>query len=58
MAAAAVAGGADGLIIEVHNDPAHAKCDGPQSITPAVFDSLAKKLKRIHDITRGDREYD
>ncbi|MDO4619930.1 MAG: 3-deoxy-7-phosphoheptulonate synthase [Lachnospiraceae bacterium] len=49
MAQAAVAAGADGLIIEVHNDPAHAKCDGPQSITPDAFDSLAKRLHRIKD---------
>ena len=34
LALAAVAAGADGLIIEVHNDPAHAKCDGQQSLTP------------------------
>lgn len=34
MSLAAVAAGADGLIIEVHNDPPHAKCDGAQSITP------------------------
>ena len=50
MARAAVAGGADGLIIEVHNDPAHAKCDGPQSITPAAFDTLAGELMRIHAV--------
>ena len=34
MALASAAAGADGLIIEVHNDPAHALCDGPQSLTP------------------------
>jgi 3-deoxy-7-phosphoheptulonate synthase len=44
MAMAAIAAGADGLIIEVHNDPAHALCDGAQSITPAQFDDLMKKL--------------
>ena len=54
MARAAVAGGADGLIIEVHNDPAHAKCDGPQSITPAAFDTLAGELMRIHDVIGGE----
>lgn len=53
MARAAVAGGADGLIIEVHNDPAHAKCDGPQSITPAAFDTLAGELMRIHAVIGG-----
>ena len=40
MSLAAVAAGADGLIIEVHNDPPHALCDGAQSITPAQFDTL------------------
>ena len=54
MARAAVAGGADGLIIEVHNDPAHAKCDGPQSITPAAFDTLAGELMRIHAVIGGE----
>ena len=42
MALAAVAAGADGLIIEVHNDPRHALCDGAQSITPDAFDSLSR----------------
>lgn len=41
MALAATAAGADGLMIEVHNDPAHALCDGPQSLTPEAFDELA-----------------
>ena len=41
---AAVAAGADGLIIEVHNDPAHAKCDGQQSLTPKKFDDLMGKV--------------
>ena len=44
---AAVAAGADGLIVEVHNDPAHALCDGAQSITPKMFDTLAKKLSAV-----------
>ncbi len=48
IAPAAVAAGADGLIIEVHNDPAHAVCDGPQSIKPDAFDALAKKLHGLH----------
>ena len=50
MARAAVAAGADGLIIEVHNDPAHALCDGPQSITPSAFETLAKEVHQIHDL--------
>ena len=49
MACAACAAGADGLIIEVHNDPPHAKCDGPQSITPASFASLAEKLTAVKE---------
>lgn len=48
-APAAVAAGADGLIIEVHNDPAHAVCDGPQSIRPETFDALSKHLHALHD---------
>lgn len=47
MAMAAAACGADGLIIEVHNDPAHAKCDGPQSLTPEAFDDVAKSVAQI-----------
>lgn len=48
LAMAAVAAGADGLIIEVHNDPAHALSDGAQSLTPAQFDKTAKKLFALH----------
>ena len=44
LAMAAVAAGADGLIIEVHNDPPHALSDGAQSLTPAQFDAVANKL--------------
>ena len=47
LAMAAVACGADGLIIEVHNDPPHALCDGAQSLTPEEFDSVGKKVNRI-----------
>ena len=47
LAMAAVAAGADGLIIEVHNDPAHALSDGAQSLTPAQFDKVAKKLFKL-----------
>lgn len=49
MALAAVAAGADGLIIEVHNTPQYALCDGPQSITPEVFHNLAQRLQRVHE---------
>ncbi|QEK13591.1 3-deoxy-7-phosphoheptulonate synthase [Crassaminicella thermophila] len=50
LAKAAVAVGADGLMIEVHNDPANAKCDGQQSIKPERFKSLIKSIKKIADI--------
>ena len=43
----AVAMGADGLIIEVHNDPPHAKCDGAQSQTPAQFAETMRELEKI-----------
>ncbi len=46
-ALAAVAAGADGLIIEVHNDPAHALCDGPQSLTPKNFDRLMRSIDAL-----------
>lgn len=54
MSKAAIAAGADGLIIEVHNDPEHALCDGQQSIKPKKFDALMKKLKAIAAVE--DRE--
>ncbi|HIR84654.1 MAG TPA: 3-deoxy-7-phosphoheptulonate synthase [Candidatus Galloscillospira excrementavium] len=47
MSLAAVAAGADGLIIEVHNDPKNALCDGAQSITPDDFAALMPKLARL-----------
>lgn len=47
MSLAAVAAGADGLIIEVHNDPAKALCDGPQSLTPEAFDDLCGSINAI-----------
>lgn len=47
MAMAAVACGADGLLIEVHNDPIHALCDGQQSLTPEAFDDLVKSVQNI-----------
>ena len=46
MALAAIAAGADGLMIEVHNNPEKALCDGPQSLTPDMFDSLMGKIRR------------
>jgi 3-deoxy-7-phosphoheptulonate synthase len=50
MSKAAIAAGADGLIIEVHNNPAKAKCDGQQSLTPEAFANLITKLKAIAEI--------
>ncbi|MBQ8552330.1 MAG: 3-deoxy-7-phosphoheptulonate synthase [Clostridia bacterium] len=47
MAMAAAACGAEGVMIEVHNDPANALCDGPQSLTPEQFDAVVKKVKAI-----------
>ncbi|MBE5968955.1 MAG: 3-deoxy-7-phosphoheptulonate synthase [Lachnospiraceae bacterium] len=49
MALAAVAAGADGLMIEVHNDPPKALCDGAQSLTPAQFDEVAVKVRKIQE---------
>ena len=56
MSLAAVASGADGLMIEVHNDPKHALSDGAQSLTPDQFDILAQKafaLKKAYDEING-----
>ena len=49
MALAAAACGADGLMIEVHNDPPHALCDGPQSLTPEQFADVAKAVGKIRE---------
>ena len=46
LAKAAVAAGADGLMIEVHNNPAEAKCDGAQSLTPDQFDELMQFIRK------------
>ena len=50
MALAATACGADGLIIEVHNDPENAACDGAQSLTPEQFDDLVKGTRQIRKV--------
>ena len=49
MAAAAVASGADGIMVEVHNNPACALCDGAQSLTPAQFHELSARMRRIRE---------
>ena len=53
MAMGAVAVGADGLMIEVHNDPPRAKCDGAQSVTPDAFDKLAADVMRLRAAVKG-----
>lgn len=50
MAYAATACGADGLIIEVHNDPPHALCDGAQSLRPENFAEISKKIDAIRGV--------
>ena len=52
MAYASTAAGADGLIIEVHNDPPHAMSDGQQSLTPKRFAALNKRLTELHELVR------
>ena len=49
LSLAGTAAGAHGVIIEVHNDPEHALCDGPQSLRPEAFDKVAKKIFKLHD---------
>ena len=50
VSVAAAAIGADGLIIEVHNDPPHAKCDGAQSQTPEMFAATMKKVNAVRGL--------
>ena len=56
MALAAAAAGADGLMIEVHNDPAHAKSDGAQSLTPEAFDKVAREVRSLRAALRAQEE--
>ncbi len=53
LAIASAAIGADGLMIEVHNDPAHALSDGAQSLTPEQFDVVAKKVFKLHEALKS-----
>ena len=53
MALAAAACGSDGLIIEVHNDPIHALCDGAQSLRPEQYDELARAVGRVREAVRA-----
>jgi len=50
MSLAAAACGADGLMIEVHNDPIHALCDGAQSLTPEQYDEVARKVFALREV--------
>jgi 3-deoxy-7-phosphoheptulonate synthase len=50
MARAAIAAGADGLIVEVHHDPDHALSDGAQSLYPAQFDELVRQIRTIAEV--------
>jgi len=56
MSKAAVVAGADGVIIEVHNNPAQALCDGQQSITPVQFSQLMEKLKKLIELEGKKQE--
>jgi len=47
MAMAAAVAGADGIMVEVHNDPPNALCDGAQSLTPDAFDDVAKAVLEV-----------
>lgn len=50
MAKAAVAAGADGLMVEVHNNPECALCDGAQSLKPEKYDTLLHQVKQIAEV--------
>ena len=52
MAAAATAAGADGIMVEVHNNPSCALCDGAQSLTPAQFDDVSRRVRIIREVVR------
>ncbi len=51
---ASVAIGAHGLLIEVHNNPMEALCDGPQSLTPEEFKVLSQRVKKIHQLMKEE----
>ncbi len=51
MSRAAVVAGADGVMVEVHPDPEHAKCDGPQSLDPPEFEDLMSGMGPLMDLT-------
>ena len=50
MSRASITAGADGVMVEVHPDPEHARCDGPQSLTPVMFDELMGRMRPLIDL--------
>ena len=50
MAIAAAAAGADGIMVEVHNNPACAMCDGAQSLTPEQFSQLNQRVRKVREV--------
>ena len=56
MSLASVGAGADGLIIEVHNDPTHALCDGAQSLRPEQFDDVVKAIDVMLPLVNKERD--
>jgi 3-deoxy-7-phosphoheptulonate synthase len=50
MSMAAAAAGADGIIVEVHNDPEHAICDGPQALPTSDFGEYAEQVRRVAEV--------
>jgi 3-deoxy-7-phosphoheptulonate synthase len=55
LARAAIAAGADGLLVEVHNDPIHALSDGPQSLYPEQFAQLMREIKTLSFISEVNK---
>ena len=51
-AMAAAASGCDGLMIEVHNDPKNAWCDGAQSLTPEQFTDVASRVRQVLEVIK------
>jgi 3-deoxy-7-phosphoheptulonate synthase len=54
MSLAAAAAGADGIIVEVHNEPDEAICDGPQAIATEVFPEYADQLRRVAELAGNE----
>ena len=48
-----MAAGADGIMVEVHPDPATAKSDGPQALTPAMFETLMGQIRALREAMAG-----